>query len=333
MRYSVQTRTTAGGHAVVTLLDDLTGARASVLPAVGFNLFDLRLPLAGQVRSIIATEPGWENHPQRPTRQGIPVLFPFPNRIRDGCFSWSGQAFTLPRNKPPHAIHGFAVEAPWGDVVPVADASGASVSARFWLGRDAPAHRGHWPEDAVLLLRYDLVDGSLRLEADISNPGRTTLPWGLGLHAYFHLPFDEQGDPARTRVVIPARSFWELDEAMPTGQIRAVDPDHDFRAGRPRKRLQADDLLTNLTTDPDGWSTCRLVDENLCAEVRLRSDPGTRHIVVFTPPTDDRVVAIEPYTQATDAINLATRGIDAGLNRLDPGRTTKLRFAIETCAL
>jgi len=330
MRYSVDQRKAAQGHTVYTLRDQHTGASASVLPSAGFNLFDLQLPIAGQVRPVIATSPGWEDRPEKSIRQGIPVLFPFPNRITGGEYSWNGQQYTLPCNKPPHAIHGFAVEADWQDVHPLADEHEASISARFWLARDAAQERTLWPADTVLILRYILRDGALSLEADIENPDRVPLPWGFGLHAYFHLPFDGAGDPARTKIVIPARSFWELQECIPTGRVLPIEQGLDLRRGRSRLDLKADDLLTDLIADADGWSTCRLVDDNLGAEVRLRCDAGTRELVVFTPPTDARVIAVEPYTQATNAINLASRGINAGLEILEPGRTTVLRFRIET---
>ena len=181
-----------------------------------------------------------------------------------------------------------------------------------------------------MILRYILANGTLTLEADIQNPDRVPLPWGLGLHSYFHLPFDDAGDPARTRIVIPARSFWELDQAMPTGRNLPIEKLGDFRQGLARKDLVADDLLTDLVPDADGWSTSRLIDDNLGAEVRLRCDSKTRELVVFTPPANPRVIAVEPYTQATNAINLAARGIDAGLQVLEPGRTTVLRYRIET---
>ena len=50
----------------------------------------------------------------RPTRSGIPVLFPFPNRIRDGRFTWDGRTIELPLNDPTqkNAIHGFACRSP-----------------------------------------------------------------------------------------------------------------------------------------------------------------------------------------------------------------------------
>ena len=31
----------------------------------------------------------------KPTRSGFPILFPFPNRIRDGKFDWQGNTYQL----------------------------------------------------------------------------------------------------------------------------------------------------------------------------------------------------------------------------------------------
>ena len=52
MSFRIETRD-HGGRTVYFLHDDATGASASVLPSYGFNLFDLRLPLAGSVRPVL----------------------------------------------------------------------------------------------------------------------------------------------------------------------------------------------------------------------------------------------------------------------------------------
>ena len=93
-----------------------SGASAAILPSYGFNLFDLRLPLAGQVRPVLVAAADFADHPGHPGGNGTPILFPFPNRIRDGRFSFQGRKFQLPATNGPNAIHGFAMEAAW-DVV------------------------------------------------------------------------------------------------------------------------------------------------------------------------------------------------------------------------
>lgn len=327
MQYSIDTPTDPRGP--YRLRDEATGASASVLPASGFNLYDLRLPLLGEVRPIIASAPGWAAAPIEPTRNGIPVLFPFPNRIRDAAYNFEGRSYTLAPNKPPHAIHGFAFDAPWDVIDAGVDATGAYLIGRFQIGRQAPEALASWPGDAILTLRYNLSHGRLSATASIENPGSSTLPWGLGFHAYFHLPIASGDDPADVRLQVPADEYWKLEQALPTGVRCPVDARLDFRQGQSVAGIVLDDVLTRLRADPDGWTTCRLIDDHSGAEIRLRTDPGFREIVAFTPSDDTAVIAIEPYTQTTDAIHLDALGVDAGLKRLAPGAKETVRLTIE----
>src|SRR3954454_2758538 len=73
-----------GERTVYTLHDDATGASAAILPSYGFNLFSLKLPVAGQVREVLHAAPDFAEDPKSPGRNGTPVLFPFPNRIKEG---------------------------------------------------------------------------------------------------------------------------------------------------------------------------------------------------------------------------------------------------------
>ena len=53
-------------------------------------------------------------------------------------------------------------------------------------------------------------------------------------------------------------------------------------------------------------------------EIAQLCDPIFRDFVIYTPP-NRQAVCMEPYTCITDAINLESQGIDAGLRVLDPG--------------
>ncbi len=328
MTYRVS-QETVGGRTVCHLHDDATGASASVLPSFGFNLFDLRLPVAGQVRPIVVAEPGWAANPGRAGRNGTPVLFPFPNRIRDARYVFEGKQYQLVANKPPNAIHGFAIEANWEVVSHQADDSGASITGRFQISRNRPEDLARWPADAILEMRYTLAGQRLRLDVSVTNPSNTLLPWGFGIHPYFRLPFDPDGDRARTRIILPASQYWVLQDSLPTGERRPVDDRLDFRQGKPIDGLDVDDVLTGLLFEGE-QGTCRLVDDALGAEFRLGFDRTIRELVVFTPPVGGGVIAVEPYTQTTDAIHLQTIGIEAGLRILPAGGSDSLLIFMET---
>ena len=66
------------------------------------------------------------------------------------------------------------------------------------------------------------------------------------------------------------------------------------------------------------------------AEFRFTFDDGIRELVVYTPPQRPDVLAVEPYTQATDAINLQLQGNDAGLRVLGHGRQDTFSLTMET---
>ncbi|MFO0911051.1 MAG: aldose 1-epimerase [Isosphaeraceae bacterium] len=328
MAYRITTEP-RGTRTIYHLHDDTSGASAAVLPSYGFNLFDLRLPVGGAVRPVLDAFHDFADNPRSPGRNGIPILFPFPNRIAQGRFGFEGKTYSLPANNGPNAIHGFAIAAPW-EVVGQSTEGSASLTGRYQISVNSPDMVAHWPTDGVLEVRYDLVGRRLTMTVTISNPTAHDLPYGFGIHPYFRCPFTPGADQSRTRVTIPAERFWKLDSFIPTGERPAVDERLDFRGGQPMKGLKLDDVLTGLSFDADGRCVCRLEDLELKAEFRLIVDRNTRELVVYIPPGDGGILAIEPYTQTTDAINLAARGVDGGLRVLGHGKTDRLVIVMET---
>ena len=249
------------GRTVYTLRDDTSGASASVLPSFGFNLFDLRLPVAGEVRRVIVAADDFADNPVSPGRNGTPVLFPFPNRIRDGKYSFGGKAYQIPVRGQVHAIHGFAIAAKWDVVEHGASAHEAFIVGRFHLAEHAPEMRPQWPTDAVLTIRYALAGRRLGMTIKVENPTDQDLPYGFGIHPYFRIPF-ASNDPAQGRVILPASESWPLEGYLPTGERKPVEARLDFRKGQPMTGLKLDDVLTGLAFE-DNRCTCRLVGSGL----------------------------------------------------------------------
>ena len=317
------------GRTVYTLRDQSSGASASVLPSYGFNLFDLRLPAAGEVRRVVVAADDFAENPTSPGRNGTPVLFPFPNRIRDGHYSFQGKSYEIPVGGKVHAIHGFAIAAKWDVVEHGAGADEAFIVGRFHLAEHAPEMRPLWPTDAILTIRYALSGRKLAMTIKVENPTDVDLPYGFGIHPYFRVPF-ASNDPTQGRVILPASEYWALSGYLPTGEIKPVDARIDFRQGQSMADQKLDDVLTGLAFDGDRC-VCRLVDTALKAEFRLSFDRHCRGLVVVAPPFGGgTLIAVEPYTQTTDAINLQARGVDAGLRVLGHGQSETMSISMET---
>ncbi len=320
MTFQVRTEdrpTTNPAGGTVYVLEDPGRARLEVWPAGGFNCYSWRVQTAGHTLDLLYCDPQFFQG-GKPTRTGIPVLFPFPNRIRAGRFTWQGREYRLPLNDPSgqNAIHGFACRRPWRVIDQGADASAAWVTGAFQGAVDAPDARDLWPADYVLRLTLRLEARALRLLAEVENPDHVPLPFGLGYHPYFHVPAAPGEGPADYRVQAEAGMFWQLEDSLPTGKLLPVDAPRDLRRPRPFPELSLDDVLHAGRGKAHG----RVFAEARPTEgVRLEASTDFRELVAFTPP-HRQAVALEPYTCTTDAINLQEQGIDAGLLVLPPGQ-------------
>jgi aldose 1-epimerase len=323
MSFAVHSRTqpdVSGRDPTVYVLEDGAGGRAEVWPALGFNCYRWQVQRDGQALELLYAAPDLF-HNGRPTRSGIPILFPFPNRIRDGRFTWDGHDYQLPQDDPAkkNAIHGFAVHHPWRVAAHGADAASAWITGVFRCSQDAPDSRALWPADHEIQLTYRLSAGSLRLEAEIYNPDRINLPFGLGYHPYFRMPFTSVGAADDCLLTVPARSLWKLEESLPTGERLPVDASCDLNRPRRFGDLNVDTVLTDLPSASAEMPERAALQGAPGATLRLHCGPEFRELVVFVPP-HRQAFCVEPYTCTTDAINLQARGVEAGWRVLSPGQ-------------
>ncbi len=310
------------------LHDFEVGSRARVLPALGNNLVSFTAVVGGRELETLLGPAGEERNP-RPTRYGNPILFPFPNRVRDATFTFQGCRYQLEANTPEgHHIHGFVRTRPWRVDEALADCEGARLRSSFVSAKHADVLR-QYPFPFVLTVTYTLVGNTLRLEAEARNVGALPLPMGFGLHPYFRLPLRGDGRPCDCRIQIPARRLWLLDkDKLPTGGSEPVPPQLDFRSPRPVGDAELDHLYGELVREPS-TATCRLTDPTAEAELTVRFGGEFPFVVVYAP-AERPTICFEPYTCLTDAINLAAGNRQTGLQVLGPGHSWRgsVEFAV-----
>ena len=229
MSFAVRTRTqpgVTGLDATIYTLDDGAGGRIEVWPALGFNCFSWQAVVAGRTLDLLYADPNLFSE-CKGTRSGIPILFPFPNRIRGGHFQWDGKEYQLPHTDTVHhnAIHGFACRRPWRVVDQGADANAAWLTGEFRGSTDARDCAGLWPADYEIRATYRLTPNRLRLDCEVVNPDRVTLPFGLGYHPYYRFPF------------VTEVAAFQLHGEGPGRFVLGVD---ELRADRPAPRRRPD---------------------------------------------------------------------------------------------
>ncbi|MEQ9408626.1 MAG: aldose 1-epimerase [Fuerstiella sp.] len=303
---------------IVVLTDAVTGSSALIAAHLGFNCFDFHARVGEADVAVIHAADGFAEGTQPPSHSGIPLLFPFPNRIRSGRYSWEGQDYELPESLVGYegsgnAIHGFCLDRPWR----VVEQTESSVTGAFRISQDAPERLPLWPTDGEIRIRYSLNNACLRADIEVQNPTSTPLPWGFGTHAYFRVPLSSDGRPDRCKVYAPVSKRWELEGCLPTGRLLDPPEDAELQQAPTFDRLKVDDVYTAVHSE-NGVVECRITDEIAGLQLVQRCDDSFREIVAFTPPWAS-AVCLEPYTCTTDAINLQQRGVDAGLKVLEPG--------------
>lgn len=299
----------------ITLHDPASGATAEVLVSLGFNCHRFSILHRGRQVDLLWRSPTFLSGSDRPSRSGIPILFPFPGRIRGTTFEWQGKSYSIPAGDNfGNAIHGFVHTRPWR----VLEKDRRKIVGQFQASVDDPNLREQWPGDFRITASYDLSGGMLRLNYLIENPGETPLPCGLGLHPYFHVPLLD-GDPKNCLALLPGSERWVLDQMLPTGERQPLEQAQEYRAGAAFGSLQLDDVFTGLQFD-GGWCRGHVYDPAAKLAVTISFNSTFRECVVFTPPHRE-AICIEPYTCVPNAAELAGRGIDAGLRVLAPGES------------
>ncbi|MEV6281714.1 aldose-1-epimerase [Kribbella sp. NPDC051770] len=217
-------------------------------------------------------------------------LFPWPNRITDGTYTFDGAEQQLPLSEPTraNAIHGLTRWANWERIDDGLDESLVEVAYRLH-GQPGYPHQ----LDLGLTYRLDAETG-LTVTASAKNVGRGAAPYGYGTHPY--LTVGRQLDECELE--FSAGQWLEVtpDRLTPVGLRPVAGSDFDFGTARKLGGLEIDNAFTGLR---DAWAVT-LTDPGSGNRAVLRSD--TPWVQLYTGNALGRVgLAVEPMTCPPDS--------------------------------
>jgi aldose 1-epimerase len=229
------------------------------------------------------------------------LLMPWPNRIRDGRYTFAGQGHQLALTEPDrgNAIHGLVRWAIWSVLEQAED----SVTLGYRL---RPQQGWEWSLD--LSITYALTATGLIVTPRASNVGTHAAPFGFGAHPYLSVGEDRVDE---VEVCIPAAAYLEVDERLlPRGPVGVEGTDLDFREPRVLGQMALDTAFSNVVADADGCWRVTLAHSRTGRWVTLWADATAyQWVQVFTgdslPLISRRAsgIAVEPMTCPPNAFN------------------------------
>ncbi len=287
--------------------------------SIDYNFFVTKLPSGSQVfikyadQTAVITELGatlrsyqvsgtpiiWEfAESEMPSHSQGQILAPWPNRLKDGSYTFDGKTMRVPINELDNhnAIHGifrwqrFKIE----DI--------AENSCR--LSFDSLYTPGY-PYHLSLTVEYILSETGLIVNTNVVNIGSKKLPFAIGFHPYFIADSELIN---MCKLTIPAKQRLVMDERqIPISSESIIDTDFDFsHANKSRyiEDIKMDDCFFDL--DLDSYSRWNVIFElSSGKKTALWGDKDFAYIMCYTGDglgiDARRVLAIEPMTSPPNA--------------------------------
>ena len=292
----------------VTLRDPSSALTATYVPEAGMiatSLSDAGAELLGQRRGLQAYV---SNH----KTMGIPILYPWANRLSSNGYGVDGAVVTLTpgtggvrTDEHGVPIHGTLAAYPGWHVT-------TELESQLTAELDFAARPGllaSFPFPHLLTLDVTLMQRTLTVKTTVTATTGSRVPMCFGFHPYLTLP----GVP---------RAQWQIE--TPSMRHRPVNP-WGIPTGAAIAHPATAETLGDKVID-DGFD--EVADGSMFAvsggdrRIEVHFDAGYTAAQVFAPATDE-VVCFEPMAAPTDALR---RG---GYREVQPGESVTAQFRIK----
>ncbi|HEU0104095.1 MAG TPA: aldose 1-epimerase family protein [Mycobacteriales bacterium] len=230
--------------------------------------------------------------------RGLPLV-PWPNRLRDGSYTWDGVRRELPLDERAkgNATHGLARWLSWTPV-DVAD-DRVTMTVTLWP-------RPAWPFTLTVSVEYVLGPDGLAVTTVAQNAGVDDLPYACGHHPYLTVGTATVDE---AELHLPAATWLPTDDdQIPTGRAAVAGTGLDFGAPRRIGGTRIDHAFTDLALGPDGRIRVVLRNPGDGRVAELWADRAYPYLEVFTgdavpqPERRRRGLAVEPMTAPPNAL-------------------------------
>lgn len=265
---------------------------ARLAPAIGNNLFSY----VKDGQELLATT----DFNGRMGGFGLPVMFPYANRIKDAAFQFGDCRYTVVKCGQPKIMHGIVQDEAFTVDETGADERHAFVTCSVEFTPGGPLYPV-FPFWLKLIMTYSISSEGLRLDWAVENKDDKDAPFGFGVHTFFN-KIDPEHD---TVVTVPNRMMMETVECFPTRKILDTQgTTWDLSRGRRLSEMDFDNLFGNMCEARPSFIDYRKSG----LRTTLTASDDMKYMVIFTPPRMKTGFCLENQTNATDGFNMYAEG-------------------------
>jgi aldose 1-epimerase len=278
----------------IQLFNPISGEEVCILPKIGGVVRKIALSKKDKKFTILNCGDTKSEVMEKGSASNL--LFPWPNRVREGKYSFEGTEYQLTINEinRNNAIHGLIFDRPFDVVEKTIENNCAKVTLAYnYLGE-----KNGFPFPFIFSVEYVLHESEgFSMNIKVENNGAKSFPFGFGWHPYFSFENETLTD---WDVMLPVNKMYLSDNQMiPVGHgvykypniwnslaNKSYDTvfliDSNSNVCNTKLRSNVSNVTINI------WQQCQANDYN--------------YLVIYTPISNNRI-AIEPMTCNTDAFN------------------------------
>lgn len=242
-----------------------------------------------------------------------PVLFPIVGRLKNDQYTYQGETYTMSQ-------HGFARDS----LFTVIEHGEALVSFSLKSNKDT---KKNYPFDFELIISYELVGNSLKVDYQVENTGNGSMYFSIGGHPAFNVPLEKKltfedyylrFSPQKSRTQIPLiGSYTDMEHKTLAQTNIGINLTH---------HLFDNDALIFETKGSNAFT---IASDHSAHELKL-SYSNMPYVGIWSPsPKNAPFVCIEPWCGIADSVD-STGDITEkiGINQLAQSELFKTNYTI-----
>lgn len=256
-----------------------------------------------------------------PQRYGSAILFP-PNKIVNGCFTKNNTLYDYSPHNIPWS-HGILKELPF-ELVESLDNS-ESIYVKFRLNSFNTPYYAAFKWKFDLFFEFTLSDAGLLQNVIFKNTGDTPIPFGLGFHTAFRIPFDNSHSSEDYKTYVTCGKQWEMDSRnCPSGNLVSLEHNYATEGIVPLAMPIAEhttavyDNLDFIDIELSSFHGAVVLDAKTNTKFIYETDSKFKDWMIWNNNASDNYICIEPMTWIINAPNVPIPDSQSGFQFINP---------------